>query len=580
MAENNLIFTRVKVYANPVGTRTFTEQSVPGGVTIYQTRRMSGIEYRRRKYAVGKYSRGLVFYPESITGTTNIFTVMGLTATSTPPSAALDGVGVITAEVIYYIAPIHLAGSVTLHEGNLSGASNTLNATLNKIDVTVPGSADDSRTTHWRLYRSDDGALPRKVTDITIGTTTYEDNTATGSLGATPPLNAAGDAVAGRRGVPPYTRWIVKFHNRAWFGGDPNYPYRVWYSEIDEFESVGTSNYIETRGGEAVTGLAAVGDELLVFCMQKTYQVTGYRATDFVVRLIHTSLGCISHFSIATFNDNQREKCMFASQRGPILYDQSFHDVFEDWATFWEQDYGRNHDAYEDSVAIIDYEKFAYRLLIPLSRIWHGTRVRSWYYVGSYLRWHQSLIGGPPQMDWTLDLRNRFDSAIGYVADTSGRMIVFTGSCDGYIRRENVDDDPDDDGDTFQKRMRIKSRAEAPPTEMGGTENEGATWPRIWIFLKNELNDVTHNLWAGNEERAEETALGVQPAPDFTETIGLGAVSQEVPRTCWPQAPTIGGATLTMELTALSPRRVVFRGWGVTSLEGPSQATQDRSAST
>lgn len=573
----NLIATKTDVYTEVVGTRTFVQQTVPTGVTLMR-RRMSGVEYRKRKYAVGKYSRGLVYYPADVTGTTEILTVIGLTASSTAPSAVTDGAGNITASVTYYIAPVHITGSVTLHEGNLSSASNTLSCTNNDTVVTVPAAATDARTSHWRLYRSDDGALPRKVTDITIGTTTYNDNTATGSLGATPPLNAAGDAVAGRRGVPPYTRWIVKWHNRAWYGGDPNYPYRVWYSEIDEFESVGSASYVETRDGEPVTGMAAVGDELLIFCMQATYQVRGYRATDFVVSKIHTSLGCISHFSAVTFNDNQREKCMFASQRGPILYDQSFHDIFEDWAPFWEQDYGRFFEAYEDSVAIIDYEKFAYRLLIPVTRTWFGSTVRSWYYVGSYLRWHPSLIGGPPQMDWTIDIRGRLDSGVGYVADASGRRIVFSGSCDGYIRRENVDDDPDDDGDSFAKRLRIKTRAEAPPTEMGGDDTEGASWQRIWVFLKNEFGAVTHRLWSGNEEAAEETSLGVQPTPHFTETIPAGDITGLVPRTVWPQVPKLGGGTLTLELTASSPRRVVFRGWGTTATEGPSRATFDRTS--
>lgn len=576
----NLVGTRTKVYTNPAGSTTMTEQTLPTGVTLFATRRFSGIEYRKRKYAVGKYSRGLVFYPAEVTTTTDILATIGLTASSTPPSAVTDGAGLITASVIYYIAPIHSESAVTLHEGNLSAASNTLACTLNDTVVTVPMTATDARTSHWRLYRSDDGALPRKVTDIMIGTTTYNDNTATGALGATPPLNDAGTSVAGRRGVPPYVRWVVKWHNRAWYGGDPNFLYRVWYSEINEFESVGASSYIEVRDGEPVTGMAAVGDELLIFCMQATYQVRGYRAADFVVSKIHTSLGCISHFSIVTFNDNQREKCMFASQRGPILYDQSFHDVFEDWATFWEKDYGDHFRAYEDSVAIIDYEKFAYRLLIPVTRDWHGTIAKSWYYVGSYLRWHPSLIGGPPQMDWTIDLRGRLDTAIGYVADASGRRIVFTGSCDGYIRRENVDDDPDDDGDSFQKRMRIKTRAEAPPNQMGGDTTEGATWLRIWIFLKNEFGAVTHRLWSGNEEAAEETSLGVQPTPHFTESITAGAVSNLVPRTVWPQVPKVGGGTLTLELTALSPRRICFRGWGTTATDGPNSAITDRSSST
>ncbi len=565
---DNLIFTRSKIYKNEVNTRTFTEQSLPSGVTAYRTRRLSGIEYRKRKYAVGKYSRGLVYYPDDVTGTTDVFTVMGLTASGSAPSAVTDGAGNITAEVIYYIAPVHITGSVTLHEGNLSSGSTALACSSNDTVVTVPAAATDTHTTHWRLYRSDDGALPRKVTDITIGTTTYNDNTATGSLGATPPLNAAGDAVAGRRGVPPYVRWIVKWHNRAWFGGDPNYPFRVWYSEIDEFESVGTSSYVETRDGEAVTGMAPVGDELIIFCMQATYQVRGYRASDFVVSKIHTSLGCISHFSAVTFNDNQREKCMFASQRGPILYDQSFHDVFEDWATFWEKDYGINPVAYEDSIAIIDYEKFAYRLLIPVTRDWFGSEVRSWYYVGSYLRWHESLIGGGPQMDWTIDIRGRYDSAIGYVADASGRRIVFSGSCDGYIRRENFEDDADDDGDSFAKRMRIKGRAEAPPNGIGGDDQDGAEWLRIWLHIKNEFTEVTHRLWSGNEEAAEETSLGIQPTPHFTETIPVGFADGLVPRTSWAQVPKLAGGTLTLELTASSPKKVVWRGWGVTASEG------------
>ncbi len=582
---DNIISTQGDVIANTPGTRTQTPLGYPAGLQVFQSRRMSGVYYRRTAYLHGKYSRGLVRFE----GSADLFAT-GIEAPPAP-SAATDGAGAVVGQVIYYVEARHKIAGEIVHRSNLSSGSNTVTAASNDILVNLPvetdiPSPDDERVTDLGIYRSTDGGLPRFVAEVTLGTATYLDNATTGSLGSTPPLTSSGLAVANRRGIPPYGRWVRKWHNRLWISGIPDQPYRTFYSEVDEFESFGTDNYIDTREGESTSGLAPCEDQLLFFCFTCTYEVTGYRASDFVIRKSHPSLGCISHFSIVNYDDNKREKLLWASQRGVVQYDGGYKFVMEDMERYWKEDFEANREAYMNSQATEDWEEHWYKLLVITPKRLVGSElvddvetpvevtVNSWYYIGHYLRWHPSFVGGDPQMMWSLKLRARKDSAIGYLVDDEGTRVNYAMGCDGYIRRENIPWDDDDDGDLLRKRLRVKSGHIYARTP-GGDVMDGALLDTFWLHLQAEEDAVFLSLWGGEDQAAEPNADGVQPPAHWEEEFQPGEATDGgqafVPAIRRYTVPTVPGPGHTWETLVHAPRGVRISGWGAVYVKGVDQ---------
>src|SRR6185436_1029550 len=167
-----------------------------------------------------------------------------------------------------------------------------------------------------------------------IGTVTLTENTATADLGDPPPVDEDG-ALRNARGRPPYTRFIKKWHDRAWYLGDPNFPWRVWYSEQDEMESVGPLNFIDLRGRESVTGLNFTEDQLIVQGLRVVYLLHGYDESDFVLRKSSSSIGCISHWTNRHLDDIP----WWAGPRGAYMYTGSFRYLMRDMGRQWRADY-------------------------------------------------------------------------------------------------------------------------------------------------------------------------------------------------------------------------------------------------
>lgn len=591
--DDNIIGTRTEVRANPVGTRQFPSLSLPSD-TVLLRRRVSGVYSKHVVYLFGKYSpRGLVRFPEE-----GQMYAVGIAAPSAPTTALLAA-GILDAVHIHYLEYRHKIDGVIKHRSNLSaGSASVTSDGDDQVRVTIGAAApapDDDRVTHVGIYRSDDGDLPREVGEVTIGTTTFDDNISSDARGSSPPTTANGLSIANRRGVPPYMRQVVKWHKRLLGWGNPDHPTRVYFSEVDEFESFGESSYVEPLDGEPVSGLVRADDQLLITCYPCTYEVTGYRISDFVVRKVNSAMGCISWAGIVSYTDNQREKVIFPSQRGPVLYDGGFSFIFEDLERFWKDDYERFPDAYHDMIGAEDWEEHIVKLLLNTPRTLYGQPdldsegnplplsnpilVQSFYYIGHYLRWHPSFIGGPPQMMWTRMLRARKDSTIGYLADDSGRRVSYTMGCDGYIRRENVQEDEDDDGDLWQKRWRIKTGHDFPRGP-GGDAIDGVTLDRFWAYMQAEEDVVLLNVWFGDESTAEPNAEGVDPVAPVRKSFPAGAEvgaggADLVPDTLKTEDIRTAGRGHTRELLVYGPRGIRYSGWGAIYTPGGGSVRQE-----
>lgn len=109
------------------------------------------------------------------------------------------------------------------------------------------------------LYRNTAGVsdVYYRVTSITNQITSYVDNALDSAL-----VTGAPDD----NGAPAYVKFIVEHRNRAFGGGDPAYPMRLYWSNSGSPEIWASTNYIDIGGGDGlpIRGLAIYGNALFV----------------------------------------------------------------------------------------------------------------------------------------------------------------------------------------------------------------------------------------------------------------------------------------------------------------------------
>lgn len=527
---------------SPAAVDSFRTLALPAGVSIVEGRRGDFVARAGKGLLVGWPSAPLFF----LHATEQAY-VAGIPAPSVKPSLAAAGTGV-TGTAIGYLQFLHMVNGRIIHQSNISKGSDPV-ALVNqgRSWPNLPTVAPNPRVTHISGLVSMDGALPRRAWTRELGTASVTENVPTGALGATPPVTTSG-TLANANGVPPYCRFVARYHDRIALAGDPRFPYRVWLGEIGETEAFGPLSYVDTRDREAVTGLAQVGDQLLISCMAAFYDLQGYAAADLNMRKIHPSWGSISHHGMVVFNDGQMDRLVAPSQAGLIMYDGQFRYVSEDWRDFWRDDYAANREAYENSIGRYDVETNSYVLLIDKAA---DATTKSFAYVGHLGKWHESVEGGGPQMHVTVNLRGREDTTMGIVSDGTGRRVRYTGSADGHIRRENVATDADDDGDALKKKFVLETGHDFLE-DAGGDRAHGKVLVEHEVFLKNEDQEATLRLYGGDENASDGRAR--------TKTVKPGKVVGRIARTSFRHQPMVAGHGFTRRIEVESPVGIEYGG--------------------
>lgn len=140
----------------------------------------------------------------------------------------------------------------------------------------------------------------------------YQGTTLTTNLAGTPSVN------------------VLCVHNqRLWACGDPSFPDSIWYSALNDGDTLGAgaSNggqiIIRTFGSANVIGLASLGTSLMIFHDYGISRLTGYGQSDItaVPAGITRDIGCIAPFSIAVVDN----LAYFVTERG--LYVATEADV-------------------------------------------------------------------------------------------------------------------------------------------------------------------------------------------------------------------------------------------------------------
>lgn len=541
MVTRNRSDNTLRFYYSAPGDREFHSVSIPSGVTVFP-RRTDRVYAKRRHYFVGAPSRGLMFLELDRT-----LHLLGITAPAAPITLADGGAGALTGEMIGHVTAIHKVGSTLIHESNGSPASNTLSITNREIDWSgIPAVAGESRQTHWGLYRSVDGDTPQLVTELAVGTTTYHDTTAAGARGREMPTN---------NGVPPYARYIEKYHGRAWYAGVNDHPERVYFSELNNFEAVGDESYINTMQLQPVSSIRARDDQLCIFARSAFYDLQGFNEEDFQMREIDPKVGCISHFA----NKLKDKRLWFPAADQVYCYNGGvLVPIMRDIWPFWQDDYAAFTSRYNDALAVFDETEKCYKLLVT-----KPSSPRSFYYVGSYGETGDPTVTQP---DWSFDRRAREDSAIGEMELGDGRTENYAGSCDGYVRKENDYTDAGDDGDAFGKEMLISPGVYPLGKRAGGTLR-GATVKEITLLMQSELQSFQFTGYGGGPS-ARQTVTG-RWGP-HTIAAGNAGVVSAVPREEFFLRPSgLSGKDLTFDIRIAQPLGVAFYGVHVRAEPGP-----------
>lgn len=528
-------------YLKKVGTTdTAVSVTVPSNVTC-RTLRPWWAAYKRRIYAAAMFSRPLVFCEDY-----KLYSVGIAAPTVAPTLAAGAGTG-LTGSYIGYYTFAHKIGDTLVHESSLSpGTSTVVLANQNRSWTGFPTSAPDPRVNYIRLYVSVAGGTPKFVMEKAIG----DSDTITEAIADAFLLEEGSSA----RGVPPYSLYIEAYHGRMFYV-DPAHPDRLYFSELNEMESVDDLSWIPTQGGETITGIRVVRGQLVVFCRNVTYIVQGFDDNDLTMDRISPAIGCIAPYSIVNIN----EVLYFMSERGVFTYDGSaFRYTMRDLFDFFIGDFGTWKNEYPDAIGCENRRNGSYHLLIPKST---GYR-----YVGDY---GLSSVDALTEPNWSFFRRNRFDYVVGLV-----RGEMATGSDDGYVRFEDVVADTDDDGDTYQKKYVIQTRCEFNDS-VGWEELAGKRWVEISLFLKAELSAWTIKAYAGSEQTA--FAVGGSDQPQYETTVqgsqltGFLAKSHHLFR---PEALSGKGVMLRIEATGAANNDFLFMGYELAHTGGANMRSR------
>jgi len=549
------------------GEDTRTALTLPVGVASLD-RRSERIKYRRRIYLLGQFSRMLVLDEY---GNLRAGGVQAPRSKPTLADAAL-GAGSEGNMIGYQTFVVKYAGR-KIAESNPGQQSATLAAAgTGRLWDNLDWTPADPHVTHARGYALVDGALPALAWErpLAAAGTQVSENVGTAALGETLPVRREVD---GRfrldlyaRGVPPYCQFAEVYHDAMYFAGDPAHPERIYYSKLFEPEAVNSTPvlvngrldnpWLETTDGAPVTALRRQGDELIAGTYRGIDAIQGYEYADLTIRRVSNYWGILSHWSARRVGP--LGSLFFAAPQGPTLYNSgSFRSIGGPIETWWRTNYRANPTLFEQSFGVEDRYWELYKLLIPQvdnTTLWWCVDYNSAEY--GMPRWHRDIR---TRRDWVAEELQQDGTAPYYE--------LYTGSCDGQVRQENVEDDADDDGDTYLKRLTVQ-----PPHrfmgDQSGDDSHGFVFTDVDVFLKHEVNSATVSVYAGDDD-APNAASAQWSVASPANQVASGQRARVYRTSEHHVLSDTSGKGVTMRVEVDSPLGVEYRGYGVLFREGP-----------
>ena len=210
----------------------------------------------------------------------------------------------------YYYALTYVVNGVELITGTVS---NTLTVATNQISLTLPVGPTD--TDERKLYRTEAGGSTLKlvatISDNT--TTTYTDNIADGSLGAT--IGAVNSAAPKPQFISVKDERLIGVKNNA----RPNYFYASETEVEVLFNTIGVSD-VSGQGNDnsPLVGMALDYNQIVVFSQKSIYLIGLGTAT--TVQQTNANIGCLDGFTVSKVPEN-------AGMPGGLMFVSNEYDI-------------------------------------------------------------------------------------------------------------------------------------------------------------------------------------------------------------------------------------------------------------
>jgi hypothetical protein len=224
------------------------------------------------------------------------FTLHGIKAPTTTLTAATGAAGTPNGIYSYKVTFVNSA----LVEGNVSPVSNTITVASTRVELTsIPTAAQSWGVASRKVYRTtNSGTTYLLLTTLADNTTTtYSDNIADASLGATAPTD---------NGTPPQYSFCLS-HQKRLFCNDLDNPSYIWYSDLDNPYVFGATNFITfgDNSGELVRALAVYDNNIVVGTDRGMWIIymSDTDDTNWVRVRTKSPYGCKSPFGIFEYNN-------------------------------------------------------------------------------------------------------------------------------------------------------------------------------------------------------------------------------------------------------------------------------------
>lgn len=526
------------------------------------------VPYRGDLYLVGAFSRPLVRHALD-----RRWVLAGIK----PPQkklvvAAGTGSGGSSGGCLCYITFLQKIGDRVMAESDPSNAVDVGTLAGEGRDWSDIDTDAERRVTHVRGYVSMNGDPYRMAWEAPLGLTALTENVPTTAL-----VHEGPDY---DHGLPPTkVRYAHACFGRMWYANSPQFPHRLWFSNAGYPQYVGRASFRDTPDREPIRGIWRGRGYLLVFCPRATYIVrdpSGFG--DFVIEKLDTDVGCLTHHGIMEIHN----KVWIPAEDGVWIYDGGFKLISEEILPVWTDDYKNNEQAFLDGFAYHDRALKYYVFVTNRAARgeWENTGLLpgTVAYACYYGKYEPSIASGDPDPapDWSLDLKDRFDSSAYYNA--AGKLLI--ASCDGKIRSQDWTNG-NDDSDSLLKPLRIR-HGHLLFGLAGDSIQLGKTLTQLWAHLESELVGWRISMIGGDEQawkqlRPDNVDLfqkyDVDPSGETQQITLKDSVYTVVsaPKTVHFFAPEgVSGRGFTFEISAAEPVGFTYRGLGGLWSAGPA----------
>jgi len=329
-------------------------------------------------------------------------------------------------------------------EGNPSPVSDEVTVSDEDVDVTVVASSDTQvdKIVIYRTLNLDSGGDSTqfyKVDEVENSDQTYTDSASD---------NDVTTLVSDNHTVPPKAKFVKLHNDRMFYISCPDETdgeSMVMWSLVGIPEAVPSSNYqyFDRKDGEEITGVASLGEQLVIFKPNKISVLSGNFDELYTVS---RTIGSISGYSILEFKDN----IVFLSEDGWKAYDGvNISDISDRLRALDEAGYFTPAES-------DNYDAVYYPLKKQMMFLINHSSLAEYVMVG---HWIVPLMAevkiedlSQDYVGWTYFQYESLDlSCLGAYTDDEGLRRPLAGGEDGYLYR--LDSGAQDDGSDINFRF-------------------------------------------------------------------------------------------------------------------------------